>query len=105
MRANPGPPGAARPIRDGTSSADNPRGPRGAEVGRTLREAQRLLTAGEVPAAVLQVSRALEWVQNVDWVAASPLSAHLKVDLRARYAWRRCACPFSPSSSTSVSIG
>ncbi|MEU6335591.1 hypothetical protein ABZ839_14260 [Streptomyces cellulosae] len=38
------------------------------EVGRTLREAQRLLTIGEVLASILQVRRALEWVrENVTW--------------------------------------
>ncbi|WP_177198796.1 hypothetical protein [Streptomyces colonosanans] len=38
------------------------------EVGRTLREAQRLLTVNEVRASILEVRRALEWVrENVDW--------------------------------------
>ncbi|MEU6182917.1 MULTISPECIES: hypothetical protein [Streptomyces] len=38
------------------------------EVGRTLREAQRLLIANEVRASILEVRRALEWVrENVDW--------------------------------------
>ncbi|SCK04855.1 hypothetical protein B046DRAFT_06121 [Streptomyces sp. LamerLS-316] len=38
------------------------------EVGRTLREAQRLLTVGEIRASILEVRRALEWVrENVDW--------------------------------------
>ncbi|MFI9248160.1 hypothetical protein ACIGXF_37650 [Streptomyces sp. NPDC053086] len=38
------------------------------EVGRTLREAQRLLTVGEVRASILEVRRALEWVrENVTW--------------------------------------
>ena len=37
------------------------------EVGRTLREAQRLLTVGEIRASILEVRRALEWVrENVD---------------------------------------
>jgi hypothetical protein len=37
-------------------------------AGRTLREAQRLLTVGEICASILEVRRALEWVQaNVDW--------------------------------------
>ncbi|MFI1768991.1 hypothetical protein ACH41H_44135 [Streptomyces sp. NPDC020800] len=36
-------------------------------VGRTLREAQRLLTVGD-RASILEVRRALEWVrENVDW--------------------------------------
>ncbi|MER7645522.1 hypothetical protein [Streptomyces sp. NPDC126522] len=38
------------------------------EVGRTLREAQRLVTVGEIRASILEVRRALERVQeNVDW--------------------------------------
>ncbi|MGA5444315.1 hypothetical protein ACPCKW_33125 [Streptomyces griseoincarnatus] len=38
------------------------------EVGRTLREAQRLLTVGEIPASILQIRRALEWVrENAGW--------------------------------------
>ncbi|MEU4154579.1 hypothetical protein [Streptomyces sp. NPDC026659] len=38
------------------------------EVGRTLREAQRLLTVGEIRASILEVRRALEWVrENVTW--------------------------------------
>ncbi|MCX5256702.1 hypothetical protein OOK27_49145 [Streptomyces canus] len=38
------------------------------EVGRTLREAQRLLTVGEIPASMLQIRRALEWVrENAGW--------------------------------------
>ncbi|MEU4090379.1 hypothetical protein [Streptomyces aureus] len=38
------------------------------EVGRTLREAQRLLTVGEVRASILEVRRALEWVrENAGW--------------------------------------
>ncbi|MFD5595572.1 hypothetical protein [Streptomyces griseorubiginosus] len=38
------------------------------EVGRTLREAQRLLTVGEIRASILEVRRALEWVrENVAW--------------------------------------
>lgn len=38
------------------------------EVGRTLREAQRLLTVGEVRASILEVRRALEWVrEHVTW--------------------------------------
>ncbi|GGK31183.1 hypothetical protein GCM10011583_73810 [Streptomyces camponoticapitis] len=42
--------------------------PERAEVGRTLREAQRLLTVGEVRASILEIRRALEWIQlNVDW--------------------------------------
>lgn len=42
--------------------------PERAEVGRTLRDAQRLLTAGEIRASILEVRRVLEWVQqNVDW--------------------------------------
>jgi hypothetical protein len=42
--------------------------PQRAEVGRTLREAQRLLTVGEIRASILEVRRALEWIQqNVDW--------------------------------------
>ncbi|MFJ7271995.1 hypothetical protein ACIQV3_36065 [Streptomyces sp. NPDC099050] len=42
--------------------------PERAEVGRTLRDAQRLLTGGQVRAAILEVRRALEWLRlNVDW--------------------------------------
>ncbi|MGW2462363.1 hypothetical protein ACWC4J_23755 [Streptomyces sp. NPDC001356] len=42
--------------------------PQRAEVGRLLREAQRLLTTGEIRASILEVRRALEWIQhNVDW--------------------------------------
>ncbi|MDX2692157.1 hypothetical protein [Streptomyces ipomoeae] len=42
--------------------------PQRAEVGQTLREAQRLLTTGEVRASILEVRRALEWIQqNVPW--------------------------------------
>ena len=42
--------------------------PERAEVGRTLRDAQRLLTIGEIRASILEVRRALEWVQqNVNW--------------------------------------
>ncbi|QOV43071.1 hypothetical protein [Streptomyces chromofuscus] len=38
------------------------------KVGRTLREAQRLLTAGESLSAILQIRRALEWIQqNCGW--------------------------------------
>jgi hypothetical protein len=44
--------------------ADEPR----AEVGRTLREAQRLITVGEIRASILEVRRALEWIQqNAGW--------------------------------------
>jgi hypothetical protein len=43
------------------------------EVGRTLREAQRLLTTGEVRASILEVRRALEWIRdNVDWEVPGP---------------------------------
>ncbi|WP_163014027.1 hypothetical protein [Streptomyces sp. S1] len=39
-----------------------------AEVGRTLREAQRLLTAGEPRASILEIRRALEWIrENAGW--------------------------------------
>lgn len=38
--------------------------PERAEVGRTLREAQRLLTVGEIRASILEVRRALEWVRE-----------------------------------------
>ncbi|MFF8911666.1 hypothetical protein [Streptomyces olivaceoviridis] len=42
--------------------------PQRAEVGRLLREAQRLLTTGEIRASILEIRRALEWIQqNVDW--------------------------------------
>ncbi|MGD9482853.1 hypothetical protein WDH52_06260 [Streptomyces sp. TRM70308] len=42
--------------------------PQRAEVGRLLREAQRLLTTGEIRASILEVRRALEWIRhNVDW--------------------------------------
>ncbi|MFH8642338.1 hypothetical protein [Streptomyces goshikiensis] len=42
--------------------------PQRAEVGRLLREAQRLLTTGEIRASILEVRRALEWIQhNVAW--------------------------------------
>ncbi|MFF3907786.1 hypothetical protein ACFYZJ_17695 [Streptomyces sp. NPDC001848] len=42
--------------------------PQRAEVGQTLREAQRLLTVGEIRASILEVRRALEWIQqNVAW--------------------------------------
>ncbi|MFJ5637680.1 hypothetical protein ACIQF5_34275 [Streptomyces goshikiensis] len=38
------------------------------EVGRLLREAQRLLTTGETRASILEIRRVLEWIQhNVDW--------------------------------------
>ncbi|MFC8278172.1 hypothetical protein ACFUJR_37755 [Streptomyces sp. NPDC057271] len=38
------------------------------KVGRTLREAQRLLNASEILPAILQIRRALEWVQqNCGW--------------------------------------
>lgn len=44
--------------------ADEPR----AEVGRTLREAQRLITVGEIRASILEMRRALEWIQqNAAW--------------------------------------
>ncbi|MFE5681471.1 hypothetical protein ACFQ7B_43390 [Streptomyces erythrochromogenes] len=42
--------------------------PQRAEVGRLLREAQRLLTTGEIRASILEIRRALEWIQhNVGW--------------------------------------
>ncbi|MFE9976066.1 hypothetical protein ACFYRD_36475 [Streptomyces hirsutus] len=42
--------------------------PERAEVGQHLREAQRLLTTGEVRASILEVRLALEWIQhNVPW--------------------------------------
>lgn len=42
--------------------------PERAEIGRTLRDAQRLLTIGEFRASILEVRRALEAVQtSVDW--------------------------------------
>ncbi|WP_406274845.1 hypothetical protein OH779_40295 [Actinacidiphila glaucinigra] len=62
--------------------------PERAEVGRTLREAQRLLTVGEIPAAILQVRRALEWVQqNVDW--DNPGSKKLGNQLNQTERWWR----------------
>ncbi|MFF5019557.1 hypothetical protein [Streptomyces sp. NPDC001165] len=42
--------------------------PERAEVGRLLREAQRLLTTGEIRASILEIRLALEWIQhNVNW--------------------------------------
>lgn len=42
--------------------------PQRAEVGLLLREAQRLLTTGEIRASILEIRRALEWIQHhVGW--------------------------------------
>ncbi|MET9562514.1 hypothetical protein [Streptomyces tauricus] len=42
--------------------------PQRAEVGQSLREAQRLLTAGEIRGSILEIRRALEWIRaNCGW--------------------------------------
>ncbi|MFD9435716.1 hypothetical protein [Streptomyces sp. NPDC060002] len=42
--------------------------PQRAEVGRHLREAQRLLTTREVKGSILEIRLVLEWIrQNVPW--------------------------------------
>ncbi|MGW1878814.1 hypothetical protein [Streptomyces sp. NPDC001975] len=58
------------------------------EAGRTLREAQRLLTVGEVRASILEVRRALEWVrENVDWDNPRPRKQFSQCNQTERW-WR-----------------
>ncbi|MEU5163379.1 hypothetical protein AB0G74_27735 [Streptomyces sp. NPDC020875] len=62
--------------------------PERAEVGRTLREAQRLLTAGETRAAILEVRRALEWIrENAAWDNPGPKKLSSQCNQTERW-WR-----------------
>ncbi|WP_406840898.1 hypothetical protein ACICHK_40130 [Streptomyces sp. AHU1] len=53
---------AAAPAPEGIGTLDS----YAIEVGRPLREAQRLLTVGEVRASIPEARRALEWVREND---------------------------------------
>ncbi|MEV5012097.1 hypothetical protein [Streptomyces sp. NPDC055692] len=61
--ANACPSGVGWPSRPNIRSRHPLGDPQRAEVGRLLREAQRLLTTGEIRASILEVRRALEWIR------------------------------------------
>ncbi|MFE7580037.1 hypothetical protein ACFU5Y_00540 [Streptomyces gardneri] len=68
------------------------------EVGRTLREAQRLLTAGEPRAAILEIRRALEWIQeNASWDKPGPRKEARQCSQTERW-WRILDALYSQTS-------
>lgn len=74
--------------------ADEPR----AEIGRTLREAQRLITVGEIRASILEVRRALEWIQqNAGWDNPGTKKAAEQCSQSERW-WRIQAALYSQTS-------